>query len=532
MRKGTTFLLRIVLTVIILASLLAFISPAQIQEVFKACDWRWMGLALCLVPLFLFCRIYKWLLLEKQILGPTTMIEILPHYLWGMAVGLVTPGRVGELARVRAPLLSTGGAGYFLVEKAIEITCLFCLCLLALPVLGFIPWWASAALFLTLGLILIFWRGFMSLLLRLLSCIRGKASFERRKNGSLALANLHILSCAALSLACFLIYIGQAYFVLGSLGMMADPSIMLLFPLVLLANLMPITIGGYGVREILAVVVLSSKGIPEAVAAASVAVVTFFNLVVPGLIGVVWRVLRGAPIKQQPVDPKETPIKAIQWDSFWENRQQRPLGKLVAFFRRRFVTTKLAEYIQRNSAKGTLIEAGCGSGEVTLLVASKRGDNVVLVDKSAIALANAKQLARQYNVEARLIECDITELSAHIESAPENIVYNIGVIEHFQDPSGILREMATVSGPYAMSVVPERSVFWLTFFLFSKLLGLVPPDFFVRFFSRKQLASLVATADLKVKWLRGVRIFSLIPYIGVSFSQNRETAEEQEDRHD
>lgn len=215
---------------------------------------------------------------------------------------------------------------------------------------------------------------------------------------------------------------------------------------------------------------------------------------------------------------RRTTVENREWDLFWRKRKQRLLGRLLVWFRQRFVTATLAKYIYRNTNKGTLIEAGCGSGEITLQVAARRGDHVVLVDQSSQALALAKYLAQQYRIEARIIKCDIAELSVHVRPARENIVYNIGVIEHFRDPSDILREMARVSGSYAIAVIPEHSVFWLLFFRISRFLGLTPPGFFVRFYSRKQLFSLVTGAGLKVQWLRGVRIFGLIPYLGVCYT--------------
>jgi 2-polyprenyl-3-methyl-5-hydroxy-6-metoxy-1,4-benzoquinol methylase len=330
-------------------------------------------------------------------------------------------------------------------------------------------------------------------------------------------------------MVCFLIYITQAYLVLRALGASADPGVVLLYPLVLLANLVPITVGGYGVREALAVVVLQLREIPEAKAAASVAVVTFFDLVVPGLVGVVLRGLGKVPPsnEQEPSAPETTPVPSDEWDDFWEARTRRWVGRLVAWVRRRFVTTKLATYIRENTEKGTLVEAGCGSGEIALRVAAERGDDVVLVDYSPKALALAGRLARSYGIDARLVECDVAELGAHVRPAPDTTVFNVGVVEHFPDPSGVLREMAHVSGRDALAVIPERSAFWLVFIRIARLLGLVPRDFFVQFFDRKRLAAVVSEANLQVRWMRTVRILGVIPYLGVSYGLVRR----RESRH-
>ena len=512
--------LRISLTVAILVALLIFITPAQAIEDLQGANWRWTGAALALSPLFLFCRFSKWMLLERQVLGPSSWGQGLQRYLWGMAVGLVTPGRVGELARVGGPKRLARGTGLFFLEKAVEVSCLFGLCLLSLSMLEFVPPWTVLPMALVLGLALTGWRRLLSASLVVIGRLVGWPAPERRKHLASAVSNLRIRGCALLSLVCFVIYIIQAYLVLRALGVAADPQLILLFPIVLLANLVPITVAGYGVRETLAVVVLQFREVPEMKAAASVAFVTFFNLVVPGVAGLLMRGLgKGTTwVQHTMIEHNDGPADAKEWDRFWEARRRHSIGRLLAWFRQKFVTTALAKYIRRNTDQGTLIEAGCGSGEVALQVAAERGDQVVLVDCSPQALALAGRLARGYGIDAKLVECDIAELGAHVPAARENIVYNIGVIEHFQDPSHVLREMADVSGRYAIAVIPERSLFWLVFTRVSRLLGLVPRDFFVRFFGRKQLADLVIKAGLRVRWLRGVRIFGLIPYLGVCYS--------------
>lgn len=78
----------------------------------------------------------------------------------------------------------------------------------------------------------------------------------------------------------------QIYIILLSMGTIGDPRIIPLIPLVLLTNLVPITIGGYGVRETAAVFLFKLKYIKEAVAASSVGLASFFNLVIPGFVGV------------------------------------------------------------------------------------------------------------------------------------------------------------------------------------------------------------------------------------------------------
>jgi|GEM_PF-435034 len=511
MRAGKK-LFRLALTAAILAALLVLVTPERFAADLRGCDWRWLGLAAAAGPLFLACRAYKWLLLERQGVGPARMRELLPRYLWGMAVGLITPGRVGELARLRVPVMSAAGSGLFLLEKVIEVSCLLGLCALALPALHLAPLWSLAPIGIVLAATLLAWRRIVNGCITLVGRVIGRPSAERRREARAAIDTLRVRGCAALSLACFLVYIAQACLVLRALGVAINPTVVFAYPIVLVANLVPITVGGYGVREALAIVVLQVHEIPPAKAVASVAIVTFVDLVVPGLVGVVLHLPRGGR------DATPDSITEGEWDEFWETRKKSPLGRLLTGFRQRFVTAKLARYIRDNTEKGTLIEAGCGTGEITLRVAAERGDRVFLVDCSRRALTAAERLAKQYGVDAQLIECDITDLSEHVPPAHDNVVYNIGVVEHFRDPSHVLREMARVTGDSAIAVIPERSAFWLVYFHLARLLGLVPRDFFVRFLSRGQLAAIVTGAGLHVRWLRTTRVLGLIPYLGICYS--------------
>ncbi|MBU0638678.1 MAG: flippase-like domain-containing protein [Planctomycetes bacterium] len=531
---------RLVLTTAILTALLVLVTPQRFAADLRGCDWRFLGLAAAQAPLFLACRVYKWRLLEEQVIGSARVGELLPRYLWGMAVGLITPGRVGELARLRAPVLSAAGSGLFFLEKMIEVSCLIGLCALALPVLHLAPPWSLVPIGIGLATVLLAWRRIVNGCITLVGRVLGRPSAGRRREMRAAIDTLRVRGCAVLSLACFLLYIAQACLVLRALGVVVEPTVAFSYPVILVANLVPITIGGYGVREALAIIVLQVHEIPQAKAAASVAVVTFFDLIIPGLVGVVLHRLRvGRSEDSRPETERgatSVPTAGGEWDEFWETRKKRPLGRLLTGFRQRFVTAKLARYIRDNTVKGTLVEAGCGSGEITLRVAAERGDRVVLVDCSRQALATAERLARQYGVDARLVECDITSLSEHVPPARDNVVYNIGVIEHFRDPSQVLREMARVTGESAIAVIPERSAFWLVYSRLARLLGLVPRDFFVQFFSRRRLAALVTDADLHVRWLRTTRVLGLIPYLGVCYSlapcpQAQELIHERHPRH-
>ena len=123
MMRGTLgTLVRICVSLAILTALVLLISPRQVWQTLSACDWRWLLATLLLLPPFLFFRMAKWHVLVRQTSRSVGVLDVARGYLWGMAVGLVTPGRTGELARIWAAGLSSRCIGLFILEKMLEIT--------------------------------------------------------------------------------------------------------------------------------------------------------------------------------------------------------------------------------------------------------------------------------------------------------------------------------------------------------------------------------------------------------------------------
>ena len=508
---------RLAVTVTLLVALVVLIRPDRLRSDLAQCDWRWLVGAVALAPAFLWCRVRKWMALENQVASPAGFLSILPRYLWGMTLGLVTPGRLGEVARARGRILSAGGGGLFVLEKAIEVCVLLSLCLLTVPLLIGAGVWVWGLCACGVLAAVVWWRRIATGAARWASCRLCPSSSERLLGFVDSAGSLRLRACVVLSVGCFVVYCVQAWLVLASLGVSPRWPVLASFPGILLANLAPITVGGYGLRETLAVFVLKPRSVAPGQAVISVAFVTFVNLVVPALAGVLVR----PAAKQSPeATPDTSGEEDSDWDAFWQRRRKRLLGRILDAGRRRFVTRALADYLERNTEKGVLVEAGCGSGEVSLLLASRRGDRLVLVDRSSEALALAGRMALEYGVKADLLPCDILELPERLTREGDATVFNVGVVEHFADPGEPMRAMVRAGTRPSIAVIPERSVFWLTFFRISSLLGLVPHDFFVRFYSRKQLARIVADAGLHALWFRRVRVLGCIPYLGVCFDMS------------
>jgi ubiquinone/menaquinone biosynthesis C-methylase UbiE/uncharacterized membrane protein YbhN (UPF0104 family) len=459
-----------------------------------------------LFPAFIFSRIFKWFLLVRQIDEQVSFKDMIPDYLWGMAIGMVTPGRVGELVRVRHLNISKKRAlVFFLLEKFIEVTVLAFLCLIAFISLGFIGFWVLPIVIACALLVYLFVQ----------KLGRFPARIEELK---CAIFQLRIVGCLFVSFLCFTIFCVQAYLVLKSMDKTVSLDVIILYPVVLIGNLIPISVGGFGVRETFAIIILQQRNVASEAAMSSISIVALLDLAVPALIGLFMNLKQqNAGLENKEINKITDNEKLKDWDIFWQNRREKGLGRFISWVRHNFVTSAMIKYILNNTQKGTLVEAGCGEGEVTLSVSKIRDDKVVLVDKSNQALAIARQKALELGVEASFINCDIEQTSDHVAPSEDSVVYNIGVIEHFEDCTYILREMDKASGRYALALIPEKSIFWSTYIALSFKLGMVPSEFYVHLFDEAELRQVVKKAEMEILWVRRLRVLGLIPYIGICF---------------
>ena len=103
----------------------------------------------------------------------------------------------------------------------------------------------------------------------------------------------------------------------------------------------------------------------------------------------------------------------------------------------------------------TLLEAGCGSGHVSSILASN-GYKTALLDFSEVALEKAKQLYQAKGIHGDFVYSDIFDMSAE-SVGTHDIVWNSGVLEHFDGWQVInaLQKMADVAKKFVIILVPN-----------------------------------------------------------------------------
>ncbi len=157
---------------------------------------------------------------------------------------------------------------------------------------------------------------------------------------------------------------------------------------------------------------------------------------------------------------KASPTKHT-WDDFWVARTKKKswFVSLLNFVNDRTMVKKSVDLAVRYSQKGTVLQAGSGEGRNSLALAKKRGDKVIALDYSTEALKLAKLKADEYNISIQLLNEDMSNMSFKDKSL--ELVWNEGVMEHFENPLPYLREMRRV-GKRVICIVPTLTMGWRT----------------------------------------------------------------------
>lgn len=94
--------------------------------------------------------------------------------------------------------------------------------------------------------------------------------------------------CILLSLVSFLLILAEFFFLVSAFEPIAFSVIILVTPLIIISNIIPISIMGLGVREGLSILLLSNYGIADSTAFSAAFLLFFFNNATISLIGIIF----------------------------------------------------------------------------------------------------------------------------------------------------------------------------------------------------------------------------------------------------
>ena len=257
-----------------------------------AWDWPWLAAAIGIALILFAGRAWKWRKLIHSLDGSVTFAQAAKSYLGGMPLGLVTPGRLGELSRClflpQASVRNLAGAGRVVLDNWTDF-----LSVLVWSTVGCAILWGWMGAVLGLGLSLLFnqlsvWLKVLQSVVALLPALKGiKAKIEKEIPVMASLPAGDYAAAVTAGIVLFGLEWLQLDFFLRFLGCVPGNVLILggLMALATLANSIQITVAGVGVREALAVLLLAKAGVDYRISLVAAFLQFAVNLMLPALLG-------------------------------------------------------------------------------------------------------------------------------------------------------------------------------------------------------------------------------------------------------
>ena len=264
------------------------------------------------VPLWIALKALKWHLLLNSYWKESSFSLALNSFLCGFSFGLITPGKVGELSRVLyLPFENRGdGIGLIILDRYCDLIALLFLAVFGVThfagfLYGFLVFLSGA---IAASLFFLFPH-----LLELL-CRQNKfASISNYMNHLRKIPPINsdvFFRVLVISFSCFVVSVATSFSLLLSFGDAPLSTALTVFPLTLLTNVLPITIGNLGVREGATIYLLGQYGLEKEVAFHVSILLFVLHSVIPALLGSIIQPFTraGRKVKDSQLDRKATNI--------------------------------------------------------------------------------------------------------------------------------------------------------------------------------------------------------------------------------
>lgn len=277
-----------VLTAALLAAVVVKIQPQHLATAVSGARAQYLAVATILTFPFLYLKALRWHIMLLAAGIETVFWESALSMIGGMGLALITPARLGEVARAAylrdSQKLKIGGL--VMIDKGFDV--------IALAALSVAGGWRLLGPPVGLGLVCVTIAGLLVVYLPgplrrvLLSAaarlpMHAKATAVVSSAESLTPRSTTVF--LALTFASFAVIMAQFGLILLSWRPWSLDIVLLTFPLVILTNVLPITVGGLGVREGTAALLLSHYGVSAADAGLTALLSATVNTYIPGLVG-------------------------------------------------------------------------------------------------------------------------------------------------------------------------------------------------------------------------------------------------------
>ncbi|MFH0766206.1 MAG: lysylphosphatidylglycerol synthase transmembrane domain-containing protein [Calditrichota bacterium] len=299
-RKRLFLAIRIVLAAGLLGGIFLTVKPREIGIAFLQADFRLVLAGAALLPLNVYLREYKWRCLVRLVKPDVTRAETWGSLLGGFALGIVTPGRIGEYGRVMfiknlSPLKLIG---LTVIDKFYNLGCTIAF---GLPALLTLPWalnFFQGGLFLPLlGLLFLMDalllylaldpRPVRSLIYALQMMAPRQGRIAQLLGGLDRFNHPQARLILVLTLAHYLVFLAQYTFLINGFCRLAVlPSSQAAAAVLFAKSALPIAIGDLGIDQLVSMQFFSEFGVPETAALNASLLLFAFNVLLPALAGI------------------------------------------------------------------------------------------------------------------------------------------------------------------------------------------------------------------------------------------------------
>jgi len=284
-------IIKSIFTVLIIIILLYFVGVDRLVNSFKNINPYFILVAFLLFPLVIAIGTEKWRIIIRHEAKDVRYSDALISFLGGMTFGLLTPGRVGEFGRIAFIQSGQKSAllGIAFVDKVVDLELTLFLGVLGAYYFG----WTELALIIfccvLTGLICIFFPNmFIGLLNKIIVHFSFNDIFNNFLNAIRGIPKKVLFVCLGYRLLASFVDIIQFYLLINSFYPIFLKYVFFAYPIIILSNIFPLTIGGIGIRESLSALILHRFGIPLEVAVNASFLLFCVNTLIPGLLGAVF----------------------------------------------------------------------------------------------------------------------------------------------------------------------------------------------------------------------------------------------------
>lgn len=297
--------LKIGVTVGFVVLLLTRVEPVRIVQLWRHIDPSFAAIAFALLVPNMYFQYRRWKVGLVRVYPEIASSEAMRSILFGLAMGAVTPGRIGELGQV--VILPPGGRRRALgVMGVMRIAAFF-----ATITFGLAMWaWMPNLVRMETGsgrataLVLLFGTVVVAFIAEWLFHSADHPVLQRWIDripmippvflGVQALRPIDRVKFFSWSIGMSVIYLSQLWYLMRAFG--ADVAwldgIAAGAITIGVVALLPITFGSIGVRETAAVIIWHQLGVPDAVAVSAAFALFLMNVLLPGGIGLIWNAVR------------------------------------------------------------------------------------------------------------------------------------------------------------------------------------------------------------------------------------------------